>query len=98
MITLFFFFVSIISSSLLFLSVRKNIELFEAVEEITDQINESLDLLEDYEKKLERKSKLEVMSDEPVIREVMNDIKGSKEAVKSVREKLSIISIEEDEK
>jgi hypothetical protein len=53
------------------------------------QIEESLEVLSFYQKRIERKSKLEVFSDDPVVKELVEDIKQSKKAVLLVSEKLT---------
>jgi hypothetical protein len=68
------------------------------IESVSDQVEESTELLESCLARIERKSKLEVMFDDPVVKELIEDIKNSKEAVKLVKEKISIAIEESDEK
>ena len=69
-------------------------ELFDGIEE---NFKDSINLLNEYYTKIDKKSKLELFLDEPVTRELVEDIKGSKKAVKNAAEKLSIYLEETDE-
>jgi hypothetical protein len=62
-------------------------ELLDGLEE---NFKDSINLLNQYYVKIDKKSKLELFLDEPVTRELVEDIKGSKNAVKDAAEKLSI--------
>ena len=62
-------------------------ELLDGLEE---NFKDSINLLNQYYVKIDKKSKIELFLDEPVTRELVEDIKGSKNAVKDAAEKLSI--------
>jgi hypothetical protein len=72
----------------LFISVKKNLELLENLEEAVRQTEESLDLLDESYGKIYEKSKIEIFSDEPIVKELLNDINGAKDAVLLVANKL----------
>jgi len=85
------------SSFALYYSVKKNLQMIETFEEVMGQIEESLEMLEVSKKKIERKLKVEVLSDEPVIRELIEDMKFSKRAVLLISEKLTGVKEDLDE-
>ena len=72
----------------LFFSVKKNLELLSQIDDISDQIEESLDIIDASYKRISEKASLEVMSDEPVIRELVADMKASKDALILVANKI----------
>lgn len=71
--------------------------MIETFEEVMEQIEESLDMLEISRKKIEKKLKVEVLSDEPVIRELIEDMKFSNRAVLLISEKLTGVKENLDE-
>ena len=79
----------------LVLSVYRNIQLMNSIDEITNQIEESLDLLDKIYGRLYDKSKIEVYSDDYIIREIVGDIKLARDTVLLVATKL--VSFSEDE-
>jgi hypothetical protein len=66
-----------------------------SIDEITNQIEESLDLLDTIYGRLYDKSKIEVYSDDYIIREIVGDIKLARDTVLLVATKL--VSFSEDE-
>lgn len=74
----------------LYVSVKKNLELQEQLETIDLQIEECLDVLEECHQKIEAKSKIEVFSDEPVVKELIQDIKEAKASVLLVAKNLYV--------
>jgi hypothetical protein len=90
-------------SAITFLSIRKNLELMETIEETAENYEEFtkevLEQLSYYYNKIDKKSKLELFLDEPVTRELVEDIKGTKKAIRNAAEKISVfIEEENDEK
>lgn len=84
-------------SALLAISIKKNLEYMEMFDGLEENFKDSIELLNQYYVKIDKKSKLELFLDEPVTRELVEDIKGSKKAVKDAAEKLSIYLEETDE-
>lgn len=78
------------TSIFLYYSVKKNLEYMELLEEFEENFKETIETLNQYYTKIDKKSKLELFLDEPVTRELVEDIKGTKLAVKNAAEKLSI--------
>ena len=66
---------------LLILSVKKNLYFQNRVEEINDRLEESLDVLDEVYQRIVEKTKLEVLSDEPVVRELAEDLKISRDSI-----------------
>jgi hypothetical protein len=71
----------LITSALLVLSVKKNIELVERLENLSESIEESIDVLQEQYEVIEKKTKIEVFSDEPVVRELIEDMRIAKNSV-----------------
>lgn len=76
-----------LGTSLIF-SVRKNLQLVDKIEEISDQIEESLDILDEYHKRIDLKSRTEVLFDDPLVKDLIQDIKGCKDAVLLIANKV----------
>jgi len=77
----FFSFLSFLFLILLILSVKKNLYFQNRIEEINDKLEESLDVLDEVYQRIVEKTKLEVLSDEPVVRELAEDLKISRDSV-----------------
>jgi len=83
---------SVISTFLgtaLYFSLKKNSELIEVMEGTMEQIEASLEILDYYYKRIDRKSKLELFSDDQTIRELVDDMKQARRAILFVSEKLT---------
>lgn len=65
-------------------------DVFESYRELLEQLNYYYD-------KFDKKSKLELFLDEPVTRELVEDIKGTKKAIKFAAEKISVFIENENE-
>lgn len=65
----------------LILSVKKNLELLDKLSEIQEAIDDSLNVLDEQHQKIDLKTKLEVFSDEPVVRELLQDIAQARDSV-----------------
>ena len=74
--------------------IRKNLQLADQRENLVDTIEESLDVLESCYDSIRHNSELPVLSDEPVIREVMADIKRAKNAVLAIAGQIVIYDTE----
>lgn len=72
------------TSAVAFFSVRKNIELFEKLEDVSLSLSESLDILEEQIEAMDKKTKIEVFSDEPVVKELIQDMVIAKNSVLKV--------------
>lgn len=83
----------------LYFSVKKNLELLEKLEDLSEQVEESLDLLDVYHQKIDIISKTEVMFDDPIVKNLLDNISGCKDAVLLIANKLyGSLEINEEEK
>jgi hypothetical protein len=69
-------------------------EMFDGVSDDYKEVIETLDALH---RSVDKKSKLELFLDEPVTRELVDDIKETKKAIKKAAEKISVFIEEENE-
>jgi len=63
---------------------RKNLELNDQRENLVDQIEESLDVLDQCYSRLAHHADIPVLSDEPIIQELVSDMKRARNAVLKV--------------
>lgn len=75
--------------TLLTLSVRKILYLQEKVENISESLEESLDVLDLIYQRIISKTQLEVLSDDPIVRELAQDLKLSRDSVHAVANLIS---------
>lgn len=68
-------------SIFLFFSLRLNLKNRDKLTEISERIEESLDILDVCYQRAASRAELEVFSDEPIIKELINDIRTSKDAI-----------------
>lgn len=73
----------ILASGLLY-SVRINLSYSDKLDEIQSVVQESLDVLNDQYTNIEKKTKLEVFFDEPVVKDLVQDIATARDAVLAV--------------
>jgi hypothetical protein len=69
---------------------KQNLQLNDKHEELVDQLEESLDILDECYARITRASDMEVLSDEPIVREVMSSIRHAKHAVLMIANKIVI--------
>lgn len=81
----------------LYYSIKKNLELLELFESFGENFAENLEELNRFYERIDKKSKMELFLDEPVTRELVEDIKGTKKAIKKLAEKISVFIDEEKE-
>jgi hypothetical protein len=101
MLTLTLVAVSLLSCSFLAVSVARNIEYMEKFEELEESLQVTIDLLEMQYQIIDQKTKVEVFSDEPLIRELVKDIATAKNAVlvsaKILDESINVDSLDNTE-
>jgi hypothetical protein len=71
-------------------TVRKNLELADQRENLVDAIEEALDMLDQCYTGIAHNAEIPVLSDEPVIREVLSDIKRAKNAMLLIASKVVV--------
>jgi hypothetical protein len=84
-------------SFFLFFSIRLNLKNTDKLERISERIEESLDVLDVCYQRATARAALEVLSDEPVVRELVEDIRISKDAILLVANLLTEPAKYEDE-
>lgn len=89
----------VVLSAFLAVSVIRNIDMLNKLEEMGIQIEESLDILDEYHQKIDIASKTDVMFDDPVVKNLLNDISGCRDAVLIIANKLyGSLDVKEDNK
>lgn len=78
-------------------SIRKNLQLLDRLEVVGDAVDAALDLLDEQHQKIDLKSRVEVFSDEPVVRELVSDIFVARNSVLEVARILNSSLVEEDD-
>lgn len=68
--------------------------MIQVLENAMEQIEDSLEILEVCKNKIEKKLKIDVLSDEPIVRDLIEDIKTSRHSILLISEKLSGIKEE----
>ncbi len=94
----FFVITSVIFFVLLCLSVYLNSKLIKTVFSVESQVEESLDILDRCYGDIARTANTEILSDEPLIRNVMTSIRAAKDAILLVANKLVIFGVTDEQK
>jgi len=68
----------------------------ERIEEMIDSLQSVYDVLVDQHSKIEAKTKIEIFSDEPIIRDLISDISLAKDSVKLCSEIINSLIIESE--
>ena len=87
--------VSIASFYALYYSVKRNFELIDLLEETNEQIDKAVETLDHCYKRIDKKAKLELFSNEPAVRELVEDMKMARSAILLISEKLTVDKNEE---
>lgn len=79
------------------MSLKKNLEFMDKLEELSEVVYNCVDVLEEQHKIIEEKTKIEVFSDEPIVKDLVEDMKIAKNSVLKVAKVLdaSVELIEE---
>lgn len=81
----------------LYVSVRRNLELDERFEEMGDQVEESLDILDGCYKRISVIAETPVASDDPMVQQLIQDVKYTKHAILLVANKVVTFDRDDDE-
>lgn len=81
----------------IFISVKKNIELNDVIDETSDNIDASLVIIEECYVDLSKKLEIELLSDEPVVRELVDDMKKCKQSLLVIANVITKNFTDEDE-
>lgn len=79
-----FFLLFSFSTFLLIRTVRNSLLLIDKIDDLEEQLELSLEILNEKHKRLEAKSKLEIFFDDPVIKETVKDIADSKDIISKI--------------
>ena len=90
--------IAAISSYIAWHAIKQNLILADQREELVDTIEESLDELDECYTAIATKAQIDVLSDEPIIRELINDIKRARNAMLSIASKVVVYGEQKDEK
>lgn len=83
-------------SVVLFYSVRLNLRLRDKLDDVVDQVSESLDILDTCYRRMTSLTRTEVLSDEPIVKKCVDEIKRSRNAILVVAN-LMIDPVKEDD-
>lgn len=78
-----------LSSIALYFSVKKNLEFLDQQETLLLTIEQSLLVLDTCYKKIDRKAKLELFSDEAIVKELIDDMKDARKSIVNISENLT---------
>jgi len=84
------------SAWLNFITIRKNLELSDQREALVDTIEEALDVLDVCHARISHAAEIPVYSDEPVIRDLVADIRYAKNAVLAIASKVVVYGEDKD--
>ena len=87
---------SIATTVALVVSVKGWLRCSDKLYEVRDQIVQSLDMLNECFRRVSKTASREVLSDEPIIRELVNDTKMARDAILLVANKIVISYVEND--
>jgi hypothetical protein len=77
------------TSTLLYFSIKKNLEFLQQQEDVLTTLEQALLELDVCAKKIDKKTKLELFSDDPTVKDLVNDMKDARHAVVSIIENLT---------
>lgn len=80
-ITIFFIMLVVLLGAALFFSLRLNLRYSEKMQEVSEQIDDSLDILDMLYQRAATRAELEVFSDDPVVKELVSDIQAARDAI-----------------
>lgn len=80
---------------MLAISLMKNVEMFDRLEEVEERFIECTEAVTRSHEKLESKLKLEVFYDDPVVKELVNDMKETREVLEEVAQTLGQMTRED---
>lgn len=76
-------------SIMLYFSVKKNLEFLDQQETLLSTIEQSLQVLDACYRKVDRKAKLELFSDEAIVKELIDDMKDARKSILNISENLT---------
>jgi len=79
---------NVLSLATVYWLVRKNLRVIDALEEVNDRIEESLDILDNSYAKLSKLLETPVLFDDPVVVEMVESAKSARDAILVVANKI----------
>jgi hypothetical protein len=80
---------NLLSIFALIVLLKRTMIAFEKLDEVSNQIEESLDVIDDSYRRISRHLKSPVLFDDPVVIEMVKDVKNAKEAMLIVANKIA---------
>lgn len=77
------------TSVALYFSVRRNMQIDDRIDEFGEQLDQSLDIIDECYGRISRAAETPLLTDEPVVRSLMSDIKITRQAVLLVANKIT---------
>jgi len=71
----------ILLSIALFFSLRLNLRCYEKIQSVAEQVEKSLDVLDTCYQRADSRAKLEVFSDDPIVKELVDDIRITRDSI-----------------
>jgi len=84
-------------SAALIYSVKRNLEFDEKFEDMGQQVEESLDILNDCYQRIAKVAEMPVTTDDPVIQQLLADVRHTKNAILLVANKVVAFDLVEPE-
>lgn len=78
-------------------SLFRNLQYSDKLEVLGDQIEESLDIIDDCYQRISKAIEVPVLSDEPIVKELLADIKYIHQAVLLVANKIVVFDDDDDD-
>lgn len=79
------------------LAMFKCLEFAEKIEELGEQVDESLDIIDDCYKRISQASETPVTSDDPVVQQFVSDVKRTKDALLLIANKVIVFDTTEED-
>lgn len=87
----------VLLSAGLIISVRRNLELDDKFDELGDQVEQSLDIIDDCYQRIAKVAETPVATDDPLVQQLVADIKYTKAALLLVANKVVTFDRDDDE-
>lgn len=85
---------NVVTAVALYRSITRGMSLIDKLEEVEEFIESSHDKLNDCHRVFEEKCKIEVFSDEPIVKELVSEMKDAKETLKTILDSIQEYSKE----
>lgn len=79
------------------MSIKRNLEMADKIDELGDQVEETLDVIDGCYQRIAKVAEMPVATDDPVIQQLVSDIKYTKQALLLIANKIVTFDQEEEE-